>query len=58
MDIEKIFRFEPDLDAETKEPSIWEIVFRYYYEHFDGPEAIALTNRFMDAIKAETDKQL
>lgn len=58
MDIEKIFRFEPDLGAETREPNLWTIVFKYFYEYFDGPEAIALTNRFMDAIKAEVDKQL
>lgn len=47
--------YEPNIGASTAEPSIREIIFKYYMAHFSRDEALALTDKYLGAFEAACD---
>lgn len=50
--------FHPDFEAKTSEPSLREIIFRYYAQHFDKEKALVYTNRYCEQILHEINSQM
>ncbi|NNM75010.1 hypothetical protein [Enterovirga aerilata] len=48
---EALFDVEPDLGAATLEPSLRQIIYKYYEPHFGPSEAETLMHRYVDALR-------
>lgn len=50
------FDFEPDLGASTPEPSIREIIYRYYRPYFDENTSKKYTDQYLKKIQEYSTK--
>jgi hypothetical protein len=52
------FSFEPNVGCETNEPSLREILVKYYRAHFSDERAEQLVQRYMAAMAMESVRKL